>query len=60
MKPAPLKRIFLLGRARLGLTLTPSAVWRPVTEAVLAGLPCSVSVTVNVALPFLMKGAGTT
>ena len=56
MKPAPLKRIFALGRARLGFTETPSAVWRPVIDAVFAGLPCSVSVSVNFPLPFLMKG----
>ena len=59
MKPRPLKRTRCDGRAEAGLTVTPSAVLLAVVDTVLTGLPCSVSVTVNVLLPDSTNGAGT-
>ena len=47
MKPLPVKRTTREGRARRGLTSTPSAVVSEVADAVFAGLAFSVSVTVK-------------
>jgi len=58
VKPAPSKRTLVAGVARRGVTSTSSAVTSDSAVTVWAGLPCSVTVTVNDRRPRATYGAG--